>query len=402
MSSFAFDHPDEALVAWADRVAVIDQVDDEAHGLMDRVMAGDAVADRDSPAADVSAMDGYAVRMSDVRCDRVKIAGECAAGSPRIAMPASGVLKIFTGGVVPVGAEAVVKVEDATMEDDTAGDDTVVWRSDLSLRPGQHIRRRGENIAAGSVVARGGTLVSAAAMATLANFGSLRCDVLRRVHVGVITTGGEVLPVGQTPAEHQLRNSNSPAITAALSRGWIDVVRTEHCDDDPRRLTDLLRDVVADCDAVILTGGVSMGDHDYVPRCVAAIGGRTVFHKLPIRPGKPILAAVTDGGKMICGLPGNPVSAVVNTHRMVLPMLRRIAGIDRWMPSVPRVSVGSPDDKSLPLYHMRLAAIGDDGSARYVATKGSGDLVSLAGSDGFVEIPPGQGGAGPFRFWAWG
>lgn len=414
MNDFAFHHPDDALAAWAERVAVVPPehassenaqtpVDQTPVG---RVAAVDVLADRDSPAADVSAMDGYAVRLDDVGRGRAKLLGQCAAGSPVQHLPVDGILKIFTGAVVPVGAEAVVKVEDAVLDGDE-----VCFEAGTAVSNGSHIRRRGENVAAGETVVRGGECLTAASIATLANFGGLMTPVRSKVRVALITTGGEVLDVGQQPAAHQLRNSNAAAITAALANHrWIDLSPPRHCVDDRDALNDMLSDVlndaVAACDAVVLTGGVSMGDHDYVPRCVRDVGGEIVFHKIPIRPGKPILGAVGPGGQMICGLPGNPVSAVVNTYRMAIPILRRIAGIKTWMPSNPAVSMAATsiaggDDRTLGLHAMRLVRIDSHGRAVWVPSKGSGDLVALGQSDGFVEVPAGQSGAGPYRFWRW-
>lgn len=403
MTAFAFDHPDDALRAWAERLSVVSSDPSPMLDPVGRVTWRDSLADRDSPAADVSAMDGFAVRLSDVQNGSASLRGECAAGSPQRTMPHDGVMKIFTGGVVPVGAEAVVKVEDADLEGDH-----VRFRDVAILNVGTHIRRQGENVAAGNVVVKAGTLLSPSSVATLANFGCIPAPMHSKVRVSILTTGGEVLKVGQTPQSHQLRNSNAAAIEAAMSRhAWIECLPPRHSDDDPETLTAHLEDAIARSDAVILTGGVSMGDHDYVPQCVARVGGETIFHKLPIRPGKPILGAVTAEGKMICGLPGNPVSAVVNTYRMALPMLRRIAGIKRWMPTNPTIKISNLDDQRLPLHTMRLVQLEQDGGAQIVATKGSGDLVSLGISDGFVEVPAvgfqssRPSGAGRYRFWSW-
>lgn len=389
-----FDSPDAALRALAGRLSVADET--ELGASCGRVLAADVVADRDSPAADVSAMDGFAVRRSDLTGRPMPIAGECAAGDAEKTLPPGSVLKVFTGGVVPIGADAVVKVEDAT---ERAG--RVRLPSEPAVASGMHIRRRGENVAAGSVVVPAGEILTPASMATLANFGAVGSPVHRRVRVAVVTTGGEVVGVDDRPAAHQLRNSNAVSVAAVLeSRMWAEVMSTTHVADDPATITATIRRGLASADVIVLTGGVSMGDHDYVPRAVADAGGEVVFHRLPLRPGKPILGAVADG-KLILGLPGNPVSATVNARRMAVPLAAKVAGIADWLPPMPAVRLATPVDKPLPLWAMKLARVGGDGRVEWIAGRGSGDLVALGRSDGFIEVPPGGVGTGPMAWWPW-
>ena len=227
-------------------------------------------------------------------------------------------------------------------------------------------------------------------------------DVYRRVRVGLITTGDEVLDPSVTPEPWQLRNSNRAAIEAMLCRhAWIAPVVHRHVRDDRDELADALRQALASFDSVILTGGVSMGDRDHVPEICDRLGAETVFHRLPIRPGKPILGAATDAGKLILGLPGNPVSATLTCHRFALPLLARIAGRADWMPRRPVVTLATPGVKTLPLWWMRPVKLVADGLAEPIASKGSGDLVALTQCDGFVELPPGATGEGPWPFFAW-
>ncbi len=162
-----------------------------------------------------------------------------------------------------------------------------------------------------------------------------------------------------------------------------------------------LADQLERCDAVILTGGVSMGDYDFVPDVVQKVGGEIVFHGLPVRPGKPILAAATSDGKLILGLPGNPVSATVGCHRFALPLLAKIGGQSDWNPPCPVVRLDQAGQKTIPLHWMRLVRLTDNGVAVPIASQGSGDLVSLGQSTGYVELPPGGGGEGPWPYRAW-
>jgi molybdopterin molybdotransferase len=182
---------------------------------------------------------------------------------------------------------------------------------------------------------------------------------------------------------------------------WTQIVHVDHCRDDRDVLTRLLRSRLQESDAILLTGGVSMGDYDYVPEVLGEIGGEVVFHGLPIRPGKPILGAATSEGKLLLGLPGNPVSATVGCRRMAIPLLAKLAGMNRWLPARPTVRLKEPDNKQIPLWWFRLVRMVDTGVAELVESLGSGDLVSLGTSCGFVELPPNSSGEGPWPYTAW-
>ena len=393
-------NPTEAIAQLADKLSVVDTVESNPPTCTGRVLAADVVADRDSPAADVSAMDGYAIRLSDLeRTDAIPVSGEAAAGGPPPQMQDNHVVRIFTGAIAPSDCDAIVKRED-TQELDGA----IKFReSALGTKPGEHIRRAGENAKAGSTVLKAGTLLTAAHLATMANFGAQSADVFRKVRVLVITTGDEVIevPDGDALQPWQLRNSNAHSVSSVLdSNPWIEVVDVMHCTDERKKLESLLESVVGAHDAVILTGGVSMGDRDYVPDAVRTVGGEVVFHGLPVRPGKPILGAARDG-KLIIGLPGNPVSATIGCHRFVQPLLSKISGQANWRTPCPVVHLTNPGKKTIPLHWMRLVKLTDHAVAEPVLSKGSGDLVSLGQSTGYVEILPGASGEGPWPYYRW-
>ena len=378
-------NPSEAVNELAEKLAVVG-TESNVEQCTGRVSAVDVVADRDSPAADVSAMDGYAIRLADLqRDDAISVSGESTPGSPPPAMQDGSVVRIFTGAIAPSDCEAIVKRED-TEELDGA----IKFRDTAhGTKLGEHIRRAGENAAAGSTVLRAGTLLSAAHRATMANFGAFSVDVYRPVRVSIITTGDEVgMFRDKTPQPWQLRNSNQISISSLLTgTPWISVVSLQHAKDDRDSLEATFRSALAQSDAVLLTGGVSMGDYDYVPDVVASVGGEIVFHGLPVRPGKPILGAATDDGKLIVGLPGNPVSATIGCHRFARPLLAKISGQANWLPMSPTVRLTNPGAKTIPLHWMRLVHMVQHGVAEPVQSKGSGDLVSLGQSTGFVEVP---------------
>ena len=144
-----------------------------------------------------------------------------------------------------------------------------------------------------------------------------------------------------------------------------------------------------------------MGDYDHVPEVIQQVGGNVVFHGLPIRPGKPILGAATDNGKLILGLPGNPVSATIGCHRFCIPLLAKMSGNQDWLPSRPVVRLNHAGEKTIPLHWMRLVRLCEAGTAEPVISRGSGDLVSLGQSTGYVELPAMASGEGPWPYHAW-
>lgn len=403
--SFAFDNPSAAIDAIAAQLATVTETEtvENCHG---RVLAIDVVSDRDSPAADVSAMDGYAICLDQLTANnKIPIAGLAQAGSPPPTMVSNSVARIFTGAIVPVDADTVLKREDT----EELADHIRVSQNVLDqTSKGDHIRRVGENAGAGSLVVPAGKLVSPAVMATLANFGAATSMVKRQVNVVVLTTGDEVLPVTSTELKPwQLRNSNQATIRAALdAHPWIKTVDARHMKDDLTSLTLHLETALEEADAVVMTGGVSKGDYDFVPDAIAAVGGQVVFHGLPIRPGKPILGAGTNSGKLILGLPGNPVSTAINASRFLVPLLRKIAGISSWHSTAMMGTLQEATFKKVPLHTMLLARVLDDGKIELTASKGSGDLVALGQSDGYVCLPPSVNpldatAVGPWPFFPW-
>jgi len=399
--SLAFENPDDALRAISDRLKSVDRRTtaklDDCSG---RVLAAEVIADRASPAADISAMDGYAIRLADLKpgCE-LPVSGESAPGAAPPPMAAGAAVRIFTGAIVPDGCEAIVKREDT----EELGKAIRFRESALGATAGEHIRRAGENAQSGSTVLEPGIQLTAAQVATMANFGCTATDVFSPVRVSIITTGDEVRQVDADDLQPwQLRNSNRAALMGLLSaHRWLECTAAEHCRDDRQSLTAALQAALSQSDAVLLTGGVSMGDYDYVPDVVRDCGGNVVFHGLPIRPGKPILGAATDAGKLILGLPGNPVSATVGGRRMAVPLLAKLSGQRDWTRPGARVRLDGGDDKTIPLHWMRLVRLSKSGTAELVPSRGSGDLVSLGYSTGFVELPPDENGSGPWPYYAW-
>lgn len=368
--------------------------------LAGRVLAEPLLADRDNPPLDVSAMDGYALRIAEAASGSgsLPVLGVASAGSPPPTLQPGMAVQIFTGAPVPAGADCVVPREQTRESPERVE----LTSPATQLKPGQNIRYRGENAVVGNRVLPPGTYVSSAAMAAVASVAGRQMVVHRKVRVAVVNTGDELIPPGQPAEDWQIRDSNGPTLAAALARhAWVEVVARRRVADHLAAIADNLTELLPLADAIILTGGVSMGDTDHVPGAVAEVGGEVVFHRLPIRPGKPVLGAATQHGKLIIGLPGNPVSVAVTAAVIGLPLFRKLGGFAEILPGQPRVLISNADDKQLKLQWYRLVELGSDGQASYVDNRGSGDLVALGRSSGFVTVPAGMTGAGPWPLTLW-
>lgn len=358
-----------------------------------RVLAQEVVTDRPSPSADVSALDGFAVRVAEAARGDLPLAGEARAGRAPEELALGHAMPISTGAVVPSGADAVVRKEDASLRDGR-----VVLRAGAAA--GQNIRRAGENGPAGALVGAVGDLVTPALVGAMATFGVPMVRVYRRVRVAVIVTGDEVVGDEAPPAPWQLRDSNGPAVSAmAASAAWAEAVVLPRIADDPSATRRAILDAACGADFVLLTGGVSMGDHDHVPGVLREVGAEIVFHRVAQRPGRPVLGAMLPTGVPVLGLPGNPVSVLVTARRMARAVAARMAGVPDGE-CVPVVRVAG-HDKSLDLWWHRLVRLTPEGGARISVGRGSGDVVAAATADGFVEIPPGQSGARAWAFYSW-
>ena len=414
MSQYAFDHPNDAITAMGQRLLPVG-VELGCEDLIGRVLAEPIYADRDSPAADVSAMDGYAVYPGQLtQTGELDVIAECVPGAapPNLTdldNGNGGVIRIFTGAVIPQGCDRVIQREH-TLESPTAGQwGTIQWTDQArTSQPGQNIRRQGENLREGETALTAGTLVRAPHIAALANFGVQNAMVHNLVRVAIITTGDELVDDASGPLPPwQIRNSNSLTLASLIDTCPYTVIPTlANGPDAPAKLQAIIEEAIATHDIVLLTGGVSMGDHDYVPTVLETIGAETIFHKLPLRPGRPILGAFHQAADdaactPILGLPGNPVSATMGAVRFAMPLIAKLAGITAWKPNPPTVTLTEIGNKTLPLHWMRAVRMTGPGEAELVIGKGSGDLVSLAQSDGFIEMPAGANDLGPWPFFAW-
>jgi molybdopterin molybdotransferase len=377
--------------AWQSIVAHVVALPSQKQSLVEalgQVLAEPVRADRDMPPADRSAMDGFAVRAMDVADPPVtlSVVGEVAAGSPsQPAIGAGTCARIFTGGNVPPGADTVVKVEDTHAQ----GQDTIVFTT--AARAGANILRRGENARLGSVVVPAGVVLDAARLAGCAAAGHAEVQVVRKPRVALITTGRELLDPGARPGPHQERDSNQVLLAASLRAAGFAVAQAERVSDDRAALAERLGAALAAADAVILSGGVSVGAYDFVPAAVGDLGAHTLVHGVSMKPGKPFLFAQTTSGQPIFGLPGNPLSAAVGLHELVLPALRAMAGVGEaaCRPLV-RARLREGLSTQAGRQHCVLATLAWTAHGAEVAVvpgQSSADVVAGARADGYIVVP---------------
>lgn len=395
---FKYDSPQAAISALLGFVRPVETEVVSLQQAAGRVLAEAVHADRPSPAVSVSAMDGFAARLGEARISPLPIAGEVRIGLEPPPLPPGACMRITTGGAIPVGAELVIKREDVTESADSI---TVRAAALSSLQLGESIRRAGENAPAGQLVVGIGATIWPQVVAALASVGKARVQVFRRVRIAVITTGDELVDVDRAPTPWQLRDSNGHTLRSLFANcAWADVFQVRRAPDDPIVMSREVKSALDACDVLVLSGGVSAGHRDYVPSVLAENGVRKLFHGVPQRPGKPVFGGVTDGGRPALGLPGNPVSVMVTARRMVYAAaFRRAGGSHDEQPA--QAVISNPDAKSIGLWWHRLVRLAAPGQAELVDGKGSGDIVTTARSDGFVEIPPHRSGPGPWPMYLW-
>jgi molybdopterin molybdotransferase len=393
------------------RLRVVEPERIEVSQATGRILARPILNFRDSPALDISAMDGYAFRYSELEnrllrpdSDQAQAGGDCfevtgvaAAGARRLVLSPDTAIRIFTGGVVPQGADVVIPRERCREESDR------VWVTiPLDQIPlGWNIRRQGENAKQDEVGLQAGCCIDGPRMSSIVSMNrEAQIDVSRKVRVTIINTGDELMGMDSPIEAWQIRDSNGPLLESMLRAcPWIEWNRVS-ARDDLSEIQTRLKEALDVSDAVLLTGGVSMGDTDHVPAAVRHCRAEVIFHRLAIRPGAPVLGAVGSEGQLIMGLPGNPVSVAVTFRRLGLELLdrmaRRVSGRRKW-----KIQVAGSDSKTLGLVWYRLVQIQADGTALLLANQGSGDIRSLGLSDGFIEVPPGSLSQGMFPFYDW-
>jgi molybdopterin molybdotransferase len=353
------------------------------------VLRENVYAERDEPPFDRVTMDGVALDSRAVAAGRraFRVQATQAAGDPPLSLGAStACIEIMTGAVLPAGCDSVVPLEELTV----SGDERVIGAA-VRVEPGQNVHRRGSDTRQGTLLVAAGTRLHGPQIAIAAAAGMARVRVSSQPMLAVISTGNELVEPGEPVLAHQVRRSNAYAIVGALREHGFQRVADDHIPDDVGELRERLRFHLETHDVLVLSGGVSMGRFDFVPQVLGELGVRTIFHKVAQRPGKPLWFGVAPSGAAVFGLPGNPVSTLVCLARYVLPALRGSLG--QSPDRVERMALSAPITVTPALTHFIPVRLEQDDWGRDWAvpapTNGSGDFSSLAGTEGFVELPPG-------------
>ncbi len=352
-----------------------------------RVLAEDLTAADPVPGFDNSAMDGYAVRAADTAAAPVRLAvvAESRAGHPADRKLGEGeAIAISTGAMIPVGADAVVRVEDTD-----EGSETVEVRA--AAEPGANLRRAGEDLAAGAAVLAAGTELGPAALGVLTSVGLAEVACIRRPRVTVLTTGDELQEPGEPLRPGAIRNSNTRSLSALVDRAGAQLAAAEIVADDREATVGSLRRAL-EREITIVSGGVSVGAHDHVRPALAELEVQQVFWGVALRPGKPTYFG-TAGGRLVFGLPGNPVSAIVTFLLFVRPAIRAMLGTADD-PKAATAILDTDYDKVPGRAHMircRLELRDDGWHATPTKDQGSHVLTSMLGADALAIVPSASG-----------
>ncbi|HEY2797998.1 MAG TPA: gephyrin-like molybdotransferase Glp [Thermoanaerobaculia bacterium] len=383
---------DEALAAIRGACTPLPEERIPVREALGRVLARPLASDVDWPPFDTSAMDGYAVRLADASRPGATLAerrGLVAAGDPPGAPVAPGeAVRVMTGAPIPPGTEAVVPVEKIRRQDGT-----VVL--EIAPAAGDHVRRRGESVAAGAPLLAPGRRLSAAEVALAALAGADPLAVRSRPRIAVAVTGNELVPTSSTPGPGQLRDSNGPMLAALCASRGNSAALTLAVADEDAAVRRLFREAGADrrVDVLLTTGGVSAGDLDLLPERAERAGFAILFHGVAIRPGKPVAFGKRDQTYWF-GLPGNPVSTSVCFHVFVRAALDALEGVgaDQAGPEVVTAVLTkdiAQHGRRETYRDARLELAGGEARVCALETKGSHDLAAHARANALIRVPAG-------------
>lgn len=386
--------PQEALDRILTEAATTSEVEEvplsEASG---RVLARDVESDVDLPPFEKSAMDGYAVRLADFASAaggevELEVLGESKAGAPFEGPIGDGQsVAIYTGAEAPADCDAVVMVEKTRREGDK------VWISDEPFDR-QNICAKGEDLSVGRVVLRAGRRLRPVDLSVLAAVGCEPVSVFRRPRVTILTTGDELVAPSERPGPGEIREGNTLHLAAMASAAGAEVVKVGLIADDEDALVAAFEEALEGSDALITTGGVSMGKYDLVGVALERVGAEKLFHKIAIKPGKPVWFG-RRGSALVFGLPGNPVSCLVTHEVFVRPALARIGGCEPEVEERAALGVwkgrdtrSNPRQQNLPvLVEQSAAGVTELSMIRW---NSSADVVALTTAQGLVVVPPNE------------
>jgi len=350
-----------------------------------RVLAEDIKADRDLPPFNRVTMDGVAVNYNSIEngISTFRIKATQAAGHHPVNIEENNeCIEVMTGAILPDTADTVVRYEDLEVR---AGLATLVTNE---IKRGQHIHYRGNDKKQDEVVAHAGQLITPAIMGVIASVGESELRVKRMPRVVIISSGNELVDVSETPSPYQIRRSNCYTVQAILKQNGIEAGML-HIPDDPGVIYEKIKICLENYDVLLLSGGVSMGKFDYIPRALDELKVAKLFHKVEQRPGKPFWFGKHESGTLVFAFPGNPVATFLCVHRYFLPWLDVAVG---KQPAAPVYGVLNNRYTFLPQLKCFLQVkLHSNEFCQLMATplegNGSGDFANLADTDAFMELP---------------
>ncbi len=377
--------PSEAESLMLSRVDLLDTETIALEESLGRVLREDLLADRPFPPFDRVTMDGIAFRFTDFDGSPLTLQGIHAAGNPTPpALKEKHCWQIMTGSAMPPDCDTVIPYEEVSLNDTHA---TI----NCQAVPGKLIHRKGSDASTGDLVIQSGTRINPGHLGMMASIGAARIKTTRPPRVKILTTGDELIPVGESPLPHQLRQSNGITLLSAI-QNWGPVAASwSHLPDDLETTTEGIAKALESSDLVILSGGISKGRKDYVRPALESLRGEPIFHGVAQRPGKPLAF-----WKGIVALPGNPNSTLTTFQRYVVPLLRRMTGApDEQLINLP---LAAPIEKHPFLTQFLPARLNPEGKAISLSPQNSGDFVTPLEGTGYLEIPPGKEKATTARF----
>jgi molybdopterin molybdotransferase len=352
-----------------------------------QILRQDIYAERDNPPFDRVCMDGIAIASAALAggLRRFTIESTQQAGAPAIALASlENAIEVMTGAMLPTGTDCIIPMEEYELHGGV-----VSLKANAAGGAFRNVQRRGEDSQPGVPMLKAGTLLGAPEMAVVASAGLASVRVSRQPRFMVVSTGDELVEPGQPIEEHQVRRSNAYAIVAALRRRGFEHVNNDHILDDEGMLQERLTRHLSAHDVLILSGGVSKGKFDLVPKALQSVGVTEVFYQVAQRPGMPMWFGTGPGGQAVFGLPGNPVATLVCLVRYVAPALLTAMGARPDAGETIALAAPSRLNRNVTYFlpvRVEYNRRGPVAAAR--PPNGPGDFLALTTADGFVELPP--------------
>lgn len=347
-----------------------------------RILAADVYSPQNSPLFDNSAMDGFA--LSEPYQSHYRVVGNQPAGGTWSGeLQAGEALRIMTGAEVPASASAVIPIEQIQTHTSDQGEEIQIL---VEVKTGQHIRRQGEEFKQGDLLLPAGTRLNPAAMGLLATIGMTRVSVYAAPRVAILATGSELLPPEAELTPGKLRDSNSETLAACVLEAGAIPVRFGILPDEPDAIRAGLTEAFQSCDLVLTSGGVSVGDYDYVQEILLDMGLEKKFWRVAIKPGKPVLFG-TLSGKALFGIPGNPASALTVFEVLIRPLLRQLQGEqaqNRFRPTLTGCLLSPVKAAGDRLQLMRV--IYEQGEITPLKGQGSSNLLTVARANALLAV----------------